>query len=499
MKVIEVSGREKSPYSIWEKMHRRNVAFEQLSDIMAFRIVVPTKEACYAALGAVHSAYPVIAGRFKDYISTPKSNGYQSLHTGVTLREPRNQKIEIQIRTADMNDVAENGVAAHWVYKEPDTKADRRDLQRFRWVQDLLEILENSAAPDEFLENTKLELYQDQVFCFTPKGQLIQLPRGATPVDFAYAVHSQVGDACVGAKINGRLLPLRHQLQNGDQVEIMTARGGTPSPQWERFVVTGKARARIRRFIHQQQRQQHLDAGRAELAKAFRQAGVDGSEKALEPALKTLKFAAADDLYIAVGNGNVGPKDVVHAAYPELRQSPRAPRMIPAPPPRAHSRHPHKSDFDMPITGLVPGMAYHFAGCCHPVPGDEIVGIVTTGKGVTIHARDCQTLTGFAATPERFIDVDWNHTALTGGRTDGKTPHHTARISVIGANEPTALANLTNAIAKQEGAVASLKIVNRQPDFIEALVDVDVRDVAHLSKVIAGLRGAVGVKGVERG
>ena len=222
---------------------------------------MPTKEACYAALGAVHSAFPVIAGRFKDYISTPKSNGYQSLHTGVTLREPRNQKIEIQIRTADMNDVAENGVAAHWVYKVPDKKTDRRDLQRFRWVQDLLEILENSAAPDDFLENTKLELYQDQVFCFTPKGQLIQLPRGATPVDFAYAVHSQVGDACVGAKINGRLLPLRHQLQNGDQVEIMTARGGTPSPQWERFVVTGKARARIRRFIHQQQRQQHLDAG----------------------------------------------------------------------------------------------------------------------------------------------------------------------------------------------------------------------------------------------
>jgi GTP pyrophosphokinase len=395
--------------------------------------------------------------------------------------------------------VAENGVAAHWVYKEPGAKADRKDLQRFRWVQDLLEILENSAAPEDFLENTKLELYEDQVFCFTPKGQLIQLPRGATPIDFAYAVHSQVGDACVGAKINGRLLPLRHQLQNGDQVEIMTARGGTPSPQWERFVVTGKARARIRRFIHQQQRQQHLDAGRAELTKAFRQAGVDGSEKALEPALKSLKFSAADDLYIAVGNGNIGAKDVVHAAYPELRQAPRAPRIVPAPLPRANNRHPHKTDFDMPITGLVPGMAHHFAGCCHPVPGDEIVGIITTGKGVTIHARDCQTLTSFAATPERFIDVDWNREFLPSGRSDGKNPSHTARISVIGANDPAALANLTNAIAKQEGAVANLKVVNRQPDFIEALVDVDVRDVAHLSKVIAGLRGAVGIKGVERG
>jgi GTP pyrophosphokinase len=498
-KVTEIAGREKSPYSIWEKMHRRNVGFEQLSDIMAFRIVVPTKEACYAALGAVHSAYPVIAGRFKDYISTPKSNGYQSLHTGVTLREPRNQKIEIQIRTADMNDVAENGVAAHWVYKAPNAKADGRDLQRFRWVQDLLEILENSAAPDDFLENTKLELYQDQVFCFTPKGQLIQLPRGATPVDFAYAVHSQVGDACVGAKINGRLLPLRYQLQNGDQVEIMTARGGTPSPAWERFVVTGKARARIRRFIHQQQRQQHLDAGRAELAKAFRQAGVDGSEKALEPALKVLKFSAPDDLYIAVGNGNIGPRDVVHAAYPELRQSPRAPRVVPTPPPKAHGRHSHRADFEMPVTGLVPGMAFHFAGCCHPVPGDDIVAIVTTGKGVTIHGRDCQTLNGFAATPERFIEVDWNYSALSGERGGGKLPHHTARLSIVGANEPTALANLTNAIAKQEGAIASLKIVNRQLDFIEALVDVDVRDLAHLSKVIAGLRGAVGIRGVERG
>ncbi len=495
--VVEVSGREKSPYSIWEKMHRRNVAFEQLSDIMAFRIVVPSKEACYLALGAVHSSYPVIAGRFKDYISTPKSNGYQSLHTGVTLREPRNQKIEIQIRTADMSDVAENGVAAHWFYKEPGAKADGRDLQRFRWVQDLLEILENSSAPEDFLENTKLELYEDQVFCFTPKGQLIQLPRGATPVDFAYAVHSQVGDACVGAKINGRLLPLRHQLQNGDQVEIMTARGGTPSPQWERFVVTGKARARIRRFIHQQQRQQHLDAGRAELAKAFRQEGLDGSEKALAPALKTLKFSAVDDLYIAVGNGNLGPKDVVHAAYPELRQAPRTPRMVPSLPPRGNHRHSH--NFDMPITGLVPGMAHHFAGCCHPVPGDEIVGIITTGKGVTIHARDCQTLTGFAATPERFIDVDWNQASVLSGRADGKGPNHTARLSVIGANDATALANLTNAIAKQEGAVANLKIVNRQLDFMEALVDVDVRDVAHLSKVIAGLRGAVGIKGVERG
>ncbi|HEY4173210.1 MAG TPA: RelA/SpoT AH/RIS domain-containing protein, partial [Rhodopila sp.] len=494
---VEIMGREKSPFSIWEKMHKRNVAFEQLSDIMAFRIVVQTKADCYAALGAVHSAFPVIAGRFKDYISTPKANGYQSLHTGVTLREPRNQKIEVQIRTAEMNDVAENGVASHWIYKAPDKKVDGTDVQRFRWVQDLLEILEDSAAPDEFLENTKLELYADQVFCFTPKGQLIQLPRGATPVDFAYAVHSQVGDTCVGAKVNGRLMPLRHHLENGDQVEIMTARGGTPSPQWDRFVVTGKARARIRRFIHQEQRQQSRDAGKVELTKAFRSAGVDGSEKALEPALKALKIASADELYIAVGNGNLMAKDVVHAAYPELRQAPRGPRMMPPMLPRgkAITRH----DRDMPVTGLVPGMAFSFAGCCHPVPGDEIVGIVTTGKGITIHGRDCQTLTGFADTPERFIDVDWNYQAV--GKEGGELKAgagHTARISVIAENVQGSLADISNAVAKQDGAIANLKIVNRQQDFMEVLVDVDVRDVAHLSKVVVGLRGLKTIKGVER-
>jgi GTP pyrophosphokinase len=465
------------------------VQFEQLSDIMAFRIVVPSRETCYAALGAVHATYPVIAGRFKDYISTPKANGYQSLHTGVTLREPRNQKIEVQIRTADMHDVAENGVAAHWLYKQGSAAA--RDAARFAWVQDLKEILENSTL-DEFLVNTKLALYQDQVFCFTPKGQLIQLPRGATPVDFAYAVHSQVGDTCVGAKVNGRLIALRHELQNGDQVEIMTSRGGTPSPQWERFVVTGKARARIRRFVQAQQREQSRDQGRAALAKAFRQDGLDGSEKILEPASKVLKLASLDDLYIAVGNNNITPKDVVLAAYPELRQAPRTPRMMMPLPSRGRPSGPS----GMPITGLVPGMAIHYAGCCHPVPGDRIVGIVATGKGVTIHTRDCPTLASFSATPERFIDVDWDEAALPEGK--GKGEGHTGRVSVIADNDPRAIANVTNAIAKQDGEVTNLKILNRQADFFEMVVDVEVRDLRQLINVIASLRAAPGVHQVER-
>ena len=482
---VDVTGREKSPFSIWEKMQRRNIAFEQLSDIMAFRVVVPTRADCYMALGAVHASYQVIAGRFKDYISTPKPNGYQSLHTGVTLRQPLNQKIEIQIRTADMQRIADNGVAAHWGYKQG--LPGPADGKTFPWVRDLLEILDNSATGEDFLENTKLELYQDQVFCFTPKGQLIQLPRGATPVDFAYAVHSQVGDTCVGAKVNGRLLPLRTELQNGDQVEIMTTRSGTPSPAWERFAVTGKARARIRRHVALQQRQQHLVAGRAALAKAFRQDGVDGSEKVLEGALKSLKSATLDDLYVSVGNGNTGPKDVVHAAYPELRAAPRATRMIPQLPPRAPSRPAAGASG---VSGLLPGMAISYAGCCHPLPGDPIVGIVTTGKGVTVHAKGCQTLDSFAATPERFIDIGWEAEQAAG--------LHTGRISVVAANEPGTLASLANAISKQDGSVTNLKITNRQQDFFEVLVDVEVRDLRHLSTVIAGLRAAAGITQVER-
>ena len=498
---IEILGREKSIFSIWEKMQRRNVAFEQLSDIMAFRIIVPTRDACYVALGAIHAAFPVIAGRFKDYISTPKSNLYRSLHTGVTLRQPRNQKIEVQIRTPEMHDIAENGVAAHWFYKQTGEKRSEpssADLKQFRWVQDLLEILENSSAPDEFLENTKLELYQDQVFCFTPKGQLIQLPRGATPVDFAYAVHSQIGDRCVGARINGRLMPLRYALQNGDQVEILTARGGTPSASWERFVVTGKARARIRRFLAQQVRVQHRDQGKAALARAFRQDGVDGSEKILETILKPLKIASLDDLYVAVATGNLGAKDVVHAAYPALREN-RGPRTVPgmlARPPRAAKPN------TLPITGLISGMEIHYAGCCHPLPGDPIAGIIATGKGVTIHTKDCLTLETFANTPERFIDVDWDYAQLSqsreGPNSPGKDKPFTGRVSVIASHAPNALANLANAVAKQNASLESLKIVHRQQDFFECLMDIEVRDLRHLSQVIAGLRAAGGVTQVDR-
>src|SRR5262252_4798316 len=392
-----ISGREKTPYSIWRKMQRKNIGFEQLSDIMAFRIVVPDVAACYQTLGVLHSTYSMVPGRFKDYISTPKPNNYRSLHTGVI--GPERQRIEVQIRTREMHDVAELGVAAHWRWKQ---EAPQLDGRQYRWLRELLDILEHAAGPEEFLEHTKLEMFQDQVFCFTPKGDLIALPRGATPVDFAYAVHSEIGDTCVGAKINSRLAPLRSQLQNGDQVEIITSKAQTPSPTWERFVVTGKARARIRRFVRTQQRAQYLDLGRAIVQKAFRQEGQEFSERPLEAVLRTFNCSTVEDLYVAVGQGLATGRAVINAAFPQHHEVKTKVVSL------ARARRAAKrNEMAVPIRGLIPGMALHFAGCCHPLPGDRIVGIVTTGRGVTIHTIDCDTLESFAETPERWLDVAW--------------------------------------------------------------------------------------------
>src|SRR5919197_3660051 len=308
-----VSGREKAPYAIWRKMQRKNVAFEQLSDLMAFRVLVDDIGDCYQALGVIHSAYHVVPGRFKDYISTPKPNNYRSLHTGVI--GPEQQRIEVQIRTRDMHEIAELGVAAHWTYKQGAGKTEGR---QYRWLRELLDILDHASGPEEFLEHTKLEMFQDQVFAFTPKGDLIALPRGATPVDFAYAVHSQIGDTCVGAKINGRLVPLRTVLQNGDQVEIITSKAQTPSPTWERFVVTGKAKAAIRRYVRLKQREQYLSLGKSLLNKAFNEAGEIMTEKGLHDVLANFKQQSIDDLYAAVGAALVPAREVVHAVYPGL-------------------------------------------------------------------------------------------------------------------------------------------------------------------------------------
>ena len=366
----------------------------------------------------------------------------------------------------------------------------------------LLDILENAEAPQEFLDDTKLELHRELVFCFSPKGDLIELPRGATPVDFAYEVHSQVGDNCVGAKVNGKIVPLRHHLENGDQVEIITARGGQPNPAWERFVVTGKARARIRRFVHARQREEHQENGRAAIIKAFRQEGLEVRRSCWKAALKVLKQPGLNELYLAVGSGSLSARDVVQAAVPELRTPPRIADALPLARQRGRlgvgpllgrldrpgGRSASHSSM-MPVTGLVSGMPYHFAGCCHPLPGERILGIVTTGKGVTIHAADCHSLENFSAAPERFLDIDWDESALGG---------QVGRIIVETRNRPSALAALTETVAQQDGVLAGLKVNHRDPESCEIALDVEVTDLRHLERIMGALRAPADNLRVER-
>lgn len=489
----EISGREKTPYSIWRKMQRDEVGFEQLSDIMAFRVVVDTIDDCYKTLGIAHSAYPVVPLRFKDYISTPKPNGYRSIHTGVF--GPERQRIELQIRTHEMHEIAESGVAAHWNYKQGGTL---KDGKQYRWLRELLDILEHASGPEEFLEHTKLEMFQDQVFCFSPRGDLINLPLGATPVDFAYAVHSEVGDRCVGAKINGRMMPLRSQLRNGDQVEIVTSKAQTPSPTWERFVVTGKARARIRRFIRLQEREQYEKLGRSILQRIFKDEGYDLTDKGLNGVLKIFHQPSVEDLCAQVGSGQTGGREVLEAVYPGAKKKSKAKskadkeNIIPIS--NARSKSGKKGDKGIPINGLIPGMAMHLAGCCHPLPGDRIVGIVSTGRGVTIHTIDCETLGTYHDQPERWMDVSWGED----GNGEGGGKSQVGRIFVSVANVPGALGDLSTVIAKNDGNISNLKITNRSGDFYDMLIDVEVQNVKHLTEVIAALRASPMTHAVDR-
>ena len=408
---IEVQGREKSPYSIWLKMQRKNVAFEQLSDIMAFRVIVADKGDCYAALGAIHSAYRVVPGRFKDWISTPKTNGYQSIHTGVTVPERRNAKIEVQIRTREMHEVAEYGVAAHWVYKQGEGTAATR--KRYPWVRDLLEILESAADPQDFLDHTKLELHRDQVFCFTPKGDLIELPRVATPVDFAYQAHSQVGDNTVGAKVNGKMVPFDYKLQNADVVEIVTSKNGTPSLDWLRICGSNQARNKIRAWFRKERREENVQRGRdilrRELAKQ-RMDGVLNDEPVMDTVARALNFEKGEDLLASIGFGETSlaqflgrlreelPKETVQTLLPQAR--------------KGGSKR--KSSQPIRVKGIE-NILIRFSKCCAPVPGDQVVGYITLGKGVSVHVRECPNLANLLQTsPERLIEVEWDAPADAG-------------------------------------------------------------------------------------
>lgn len=478
-----ISGREKTPYSIWRKMQQKNASFEQLSDIMAFRICVDDIATCYQALGIVHSKYHMVPRRFKDYISTPKPNGYQSIHTGVI--GPENTRIEIQIRTNEMHEIAEKGVAAHWAYKQGERAVGRN----FRWIRELLEILEQASNPEEFLENTKLEMYNDQVFCFTPKGDLIGLPLNSTPVDFAYAVHSTVGDTCVGAKINGEIRPLRTMLQNGDQVDILTSKAQHPSTEWERFVVTGKAKAAIRRYVRAYKREQFITLGQQILERTFKGENLEFSEKALVNVLPNFEADSVDDIYAKVGEGLATGWDVLKAVYPGYKQSKLGRVVKSFKVPSFKSKKDRKNE-PLKIKGLIPGMAVHFAGCCHPLPGDRIVGIVTTGKGVAVHTIDCKLLEKFSDEPERWLDIAWGD--------DADDAPHIGRLKIMLNNEPGALGELSNLVARNNGNIANLNIVYRTISYFELLVDIEVKDLRHLTDIIAALKASKVVSYVSR-
>jgi GTP diphosphokinase / guanosine-3',5'-bis(diphosphate) 3'-diphosphatase len=485
-----ISGRTKRPVSIWRKMHRKKVDFEQLTDINAFRIVVASVEDCYRALGIIHTKYRMIPGEFDDYISMPKPNGYQSLHTA--LIGPEAHRIEVQIRTTQMHEIAELGVAAHWQYKQG---AALTEGKNYHWVRQLLDILENSNNPDEFLEHTKLEMFPDQVFCFTPKGEIINLPQGATAIDFAYAVHSEIGDRCIGTRINGKMAPLRTEIGNGDQVEILTSADGTPSPTWENWVVTGKARARIRRYIRGERREEFVKLGHAMLDHAFREIGFTPQE---EPPQKTLGHFGAetfDELAAMIGSGGIRVAEVVQMLVPEEMMRDRDPdsssadhvNVVEFPSRQREDGEPNA----IAIRGLTPGMAVHYANCCHPLPGDKILGILTPGKGVTVHTRDCETLESFADTPERWMEIAWE-------LGPEKPESLVGRITLILSNERGALGTLTTVIAQNLGNIHNLKFTSRSADFYEMVIDIEVENTKHLNDIIAALRAMREISSVSR-
>jgi RelA/SpoT family (p)ppGpp synthetase len=496
-----VSGREKKPYAIWSKMERKQISLEQLSDIYAFRIVVKEVEVCYRALSVVHTTWHAVPGRFKDYISNPKQNDYQSIHT--TIVGPRHQRVELQIRTERMHDVAEYGVAAHALYKDLNGTNGKgvvpsQDSNAYRWLRHLVGMLLDGDNPEEFLEHTKLELFQDQVFCFTPKGRLIALPRGANPIDFAYAVHTDVGNTCVGAKINGRPMPVTTELRNGDEVEIICSKAQLPPSAWQSIAVTGKARSAIRRATRDAVRAQYGKLGREILVRAFQRREKTFNQEMLAAALPRLSQKTAEDVMAAVGRGELASADVVRAVFPE-EKTPEATK---------RRRKVKRNDEGWFGLGKVMGLKFRWPGSSEParehgpsgipirglrgdlpvsfaaggaVPGDRIVGILTPGQGITIYPIHAEALKAFDEEPERWIDVTWDID-------DDNPQRFPAKLAVTVLNEPGSLAQVAAVIGEADGNIDNVKMTNRVPDYTEMLIDLEVWDLKHLNDIIAGLR-----------
>jgi GTP diphosphokinase / guanosine-3',5'-bis(diphosphate) 3'-diphosphatase len=489
----KVYGRRKKPFSIWTKMERKSIGFEQLSDIFAFRVIVSDVEACYRALGIVHTTWPVVPGRFKDYISTPKQNDYRSIHT--TVIGPGNQRVELQIRTEEMHRIAEFGIAAHVLYKEgtgSPTERLKRESNAFAWLRSTIAILSEGANPEEFLEHTKLELFHDQVFCFTPKGKLIALPRHANVIDFAYAVHTDVGNSAVGCKINGKFAPLSSELQNGDEVEVLTSEAQSAPPSaWELLAVTGKARAAIRRATRTAVRDQYAGLGRRIVERLFERAKLEYADDKLKGALPRLARNSIDDVMAAVGRGEMKASNVARAMYPDYKEE-RGTRYGAKKSPALKSpAEPQRSPSAIPIRGINSDLPVKFAPNGGAVPGDRIVGIVTPGEGITIYPIQSPALKDFEEEPERWLDVRWD--------VDDTTPQRfPARILVQNVNEPGSLAQVATVIAEHDGNIDNISMHRRSPDFTELTIDLEVYDLKHLSAIIAQLRAKSVVARVER-
>lgn len=464
---VEVSGREKHPYSIWKKMAERHVSFEQITDIMAFRVLTETAADCYRALGVLHTTWQMIPGRFKDYISTPKSNGYRSLHTSLIFEN--SMRMEVQIRSHDMHETNEFGLAAHWAYKQ----GDKPDGQ-VGWLRDLIEIVDASHDAEELLEHTKLAIYQDRIFAFTPKGQLLQLPKGSTPVDFAYAVHSDLGSFAVGAKINGRHMPLRTPLSNGDVVEIIKSKSASPQLSWLGFVVTGKARAAIRRAVRAKEREEVATIGRKLFEQIAERLPSKIGKKAVRDAVKRLGLGTEEELMVRIGSAKLEDRAVMEALVPGSTAGLAEPEQWP------------KHDRAISIRGLTAGMAFHLAECCHPVPGDRIVGIRHPGKGVEVHAIDCLTLAS-------GVDADWLDLSW-GERTTGAV----GRIRMVLYNRPGTLAEAAGIFAGNRANIAALENSSRDELFSSYEVEIEVSDLAHLTRIVSALRASDAVAEAER-
>jgi GTP diphosphokinase / guanosine-3',5'-bis(diphosphate) 3'-diphosphatase len=463
---IKISGREKHPYSIWKKMQERHVAFEQLTDINAFRVITESEEDCYRALGVLHRRWQMVPGRFKDFISTPKRNGYKSIHT--TIMFAKNMRVEVQIRSADMHRSSEYGFAAHWAYKQdgkPDGQAG--------WLRDLIEILETSHDAEDILENTRMAMYQDRIFAFTPKGALHQLPKGSTVVDFAYAVHTDLGDKTVGAKVNGRHVPLRTQLNNGDMVEILKSKAQEPQPTWLNFVTTGKARAAIRRHVRHRERDELVAIGRKLYDDiAGRMPGKIG-KKALDAAVKRLKLEDDEELMHRIGAGKITDRALMESLVPGFDAD------------AAEGEFPSQ-ERAISIRGLTPGVGYHLGDCCHPIPGDRIVGLRLPGQPVEVHTIECDRLA--SGVDADWVDLSW------GQGSEGAS----ARLRVIIHNRPGTLGEIAGIFGYHKANIINLRMTARDVEFHTFEVDLEVHDLPHLMRIISALRASEAVATADR-